>query len=309
MHAVHVRPSNSWHSLHISTSAPSRPKMVPKKQQRIVLVQKRFSSSHTLVVDFFATPNLPSIRLFQNETTRFYLCLFAIILQATFASTFSKGGSLSSNKESGGPKPKKVVGKLLSNRKLSSSSNKSPTAMNKRVCSKGKSKDVVNKKNKPKFLTDLLPRELVELVIAYFNDDAYPITVSTHNWAFKGIVNGIAVDSARLYVLTEAEGIKSLSHPLANTKEGKCRLMEFGDSRWSNYCRFTSSHDGRCVSFNYLHKVLAGFGKQAGYSRKWLVQSGESEDGRPKHLTFDAEIYLTDCCHEMDRHSFLTIIR
>ena len=123
-------------------------------------------------------------------------------------------------------------------------------------------------------------------MIGYF-DDTYPIIVSTHNWIFEGAPD-IAVDSARLYVMAGAEGIKGLDHALANVKEDERRLIEFGDPKWSDY-RFNSSHDGRYVSFRHTHKVLTDQGKQTKRSTKWLMQSNETDDRRSKRVTFDGE--------------------
>ena len=136
----------------------------------------------------------------------------------------------------------------------------------------------------------LLLKELVEIVIDYFDDGSYPITVSTHNWAFENITE-IAVDSARLYVLTRSQGLKGLDHSLANVKENERRLIEFGDAKWSSYYydHFNNSHDGRYVSFSDSHKVLTDQEKQTNRSTKWLMQSNEPDDRRPKRVTFDGE--------------------
>ena len=140
----------------------------------------------------------------------------------------------------------------------------------------------------PKLLSELLPEELVRLVIAYFNDDTYLFIVSTHNWTLRNI-NEIAVDSARLYVLTGVEGLKGLKHSLANTKEDRRHLIEFGDPRGYNYWRFSSSHDGRYVFFRHSNKALIGQGDQPKSSTRWLTQSNELEDEKPKRIAFDGE--------------------
>ena len=84
-------------------------------------------------------------------------------------------------------------------------------------------KDVVVKENEPKFLSKLLPTVLVDLIFDYFNDDTYPIIVSTHNWLLKDMP-GIAVDSARLYVITDSEGIKGLNHSLCQSQGRRTSL-------------------------------------------------------------------------------------
>ena len=94
-----------------------------------------FLSSLTLIVDFLQHPKLPSIHFcFQTKVFSFYVCLFAILFQAIFAFTFSKGegGPLSTDKRSGGSKPEKVVGKPVSKGKLPSTSNKLSLTMSKK---------------------------------------------------------------------------------------------------------------------------------------------------------------------------------
>ena len=219
-----------------------------------------------------------------------YLCLPAILFQVIFASTsLNESASLSTNMAASSKsrkpysKAKPAVGKLVCKKKLLSSKKK---AQNKR--SKN-SKSVLFKENRSKLLIELLLlKELVEIVIGYFDDDTYPFIVFTHNWALEEIPM-IAVDSARLYVIAEAEGIKGLDHPLANVKENERRLIEFGDPKWSDYSQFRSSHDGRYVSFGHNYKVLTDQGEHAKLSTKWLMQSNEPEGGRIKRITFDGE--------------------
>ena len=213
----------------------------------------------------------------------FHLCLLAILFQAIFASSFFnlEGASLK-NKESCDSKPKKVIGRLVRKRKLSSTNNKL-SKKNKRF---RKSKDAVIKKNKTKLLIDLLPKELVKLVIDYFNNDTYPISVSTHNWLLKDI-RGIEVDNARVYVITGSGGLKGLNHPLASTNKDERHLMEYGDPQWFGYLWLRSSCDGRYVSFNHSYKPSVNYGKRLGDSTKWLTQSGESGDGKPKSVALD----------------------
>ena len=187
-----------------------------------------------------------------------------------------ESASLSSGKKSGGSKPKKVVGKLV--KKKSTRVKKSRRA--------GKSKKSVAKENESKLLIELLLKELVEIVIGYSSDETYPIPVSTHTWALKNEPE-IAVDSTRVYVLTDAEGIKGLDHSLANVKKDERRLIEVDDHKWSNYDQFSSSHDGQYVCFRHSHKVLTDFGEHTMCSAKWLMQNNDSEDGRPKYIAFD----------------------
>ena len=219
-----------------------------------------------------------------------YLSLFAILFQAIFASTFlnEKDSSLSTNKTASfksrraRAKAKPVVGKLVWKKKL-------PTSTKKKAQNKhGKSKDVLVKEDKSILLIELLPKELVEIVIGYFDDDTYPIIVSTHNWSLKDRPI-IAVDSARLYAPTHSEGLKGLSHSLANNKEDERRLIEFGDPQWSDYGRLSSSHDGRYVFFSYRYTASSKLGKQPKRGTRWFTQSNESEDRRLKRVTFDGE--------------------
>ena len=142
--------------------------------------------------------------------------------------------------------------------------------------------------SKPTLLIELLPEKLVRLVIEYFNDDTYPVIVSTHNWTLK-CAPEIAVDSARLYVLTCSEGLKGLNHSLGKVKEDERHLLEFGDPRWFNYQWAGSSHDGRYVSFNPIYKTSADLGRQVKRGTKWFMQSDESEDGGPKSVAFDGK--------------------
>ena len=220
----------------------------------------------------------------------FYLCLLAIIFQAIFTSTFlaDKHPSLSADKESGISKPKKAVGKLVSKRKLRNTNNKSLMTKNKRGRKNGKSKDILVKEDKSKLLIELLPKELVKLVISYFNDDTYPFIVSTHSWLLNDRP-AIAVDSARVYLLTKLDGLKGLNHSLANVKENDRRLIEFGNSQWFNYWPFSSSHDGQCVFFGYTYKALTNREEQVKYGRKWLMQSNVPEDGSFKPVPFEGE--------------------
>ena len=208
-----------------------------------------------------------------------YLCLPAILFQAIFASSsLNESASLSSGKKSDGSKPKKATGTLIAEK----------SARPKKHRKARKHKDVLVKENRPKLLIDVLPKELVKLVISYFNDDTYPIIVSTYNWLF-GKIREIAVDSARLYVLTESEGLKSLSHSFANIKEEEHCLLEFGNSQWFNYWGFNSSHDGQCVFFGYKYKALTNRGEQVKYGSKWLTQINVPEGGSFKHVTFSGE--------------------
>ena len=142
--------------------------------------------------------------------------------------------------------------------------------------------------SRPKLLTDLLPEKLVRLVIEYFNDDTYPVIVSTQNWSLRETPE-IAVNSARMYLVTGSEGIKSLNHSLVNINDDKRRCIELVDPKWFGYDWFSSSHDGRCVAFRHSYKILTKHGVQIKPSTKWLVQDNESEGGRFKSVTFDSE--------------------
>ena len=219
----------------------------------------------------------------------FYLSLLAILFQAIFSSSFldEEGASLSTLKESSGSRPKKVVGKLV--KRKSTTVKKLEGKKSKKSRKTSKAKDGVVKEDRPMLLAEMLPKELVKIVIDYFHDNfLYPIIVSKYSWTFDDLTK-IAVDSARLYVLTDAEGIKGLDHSLANINEDKRRLIEFGDSEWFDYWRLSSSHDGRYVSFRHSHKVLIDQGEQTSDGTKWLMQSNEPDDRRPKRATFDGK--------------------
>ena len=210
----------------------------------------------------------------------FYLCLLAISFQAVSASSSSnrKYAALNSKKSSGS-KPKKVAGKLVKKKKL--------TRFKKNRA--GQSKDVVVKENTLGTLVDLLLFEkLAKLVIDYLNDGAYSAIVSTHRWLFKH-VSGIAVDSARAYVLTYLEGLKGLNHSLANLKEDERRCIEIDGPNWLNYNGLSSSCDGQYVSFSHEYMPSTGIWEQAKRSTKWLTTSDASEDGMLKRVAFDGE--------------------
>ena len=281
--------SSSWHGRHICTSAP-KPHMVPIKATAHSPSAKISSSLHQLAGLLAAHLKLLSIHLCSTmRLLPFYLSLFATS-QAIFASSSSNGKDAAlKSKQSGSSKPKKVVGKLVGKRKLSSTSNKLLTTKNKKIRKSGKSRNVVAKKSKPKRLTELLPRELVEIVVDYFNNDTYPFIVSTHNWLLESIT-GIAVDSARLYVLTRSEGIKGLSHSPADIKEDECHLVDLGDSRWLNHHQSSSAHDGRYLSFSYYSdEASTEHGEQASDGIKRFTTSDEPENERLGHVKSDGE--------------------
>ena len=216
------------------------------------------------------------------------------MLKAIFASSSSnrKDVSLSAPKESGVSKPKKVTGTLIAkkSRGVKKPQGKNSLKKKKKFAknSKGKSVAVV-KENKPMLLIEMLPKKVVKLVIDYFIDvNLYYILVSTRRWTFEAL-NGIAVDSAGVYILTCSEGLKGLSHPLANIKEDECRLTEFGGSQWSEYDRLGSSHDGRCISFNHLDETLIDSRGQPKRCTKWFTQGNDPEGRRFKRVTFDGE--------------------
>ena len=142
--------------------------------------------------------------------------------------------------------------------------------------------------SRPKLLIEILPERLVKLVIDYFAGDTYPITVSTHSRLFKGIPR-IAVDSARLYVMSESEGLQGLSHSLANAKEGERRCIQLGDPRWFSYWWSGSSRDGQYIAFSHLYKASTDLGKQNACSTKWFMQNNKLEDERPGPVTLDGE--------------------
>ena len=176
---------------------------------------KRFSSTHSCwIVGFLQHLKLPTYHpcRLRMKSLAFYLCLLATLLQAIFASSsLNKGrATLSTHKESDASKPKRVVGKSVKQEK--SKGVKKPQGKNLLNKNVSKSKNVVvSKEDKSKLLIDLLPKVVVEIVIGYFNDNLYPIIISAHNWLLRRAPR-IAVDSARLYVLTESEGLQSVNH-------------------------------------------------------------------------------------------------
>ena len=239
-------------------------------------------------MDFFAAPKLLSIRFcFPLKLLPFYLCLLAIAFEAIFGSTFPNGerASLSTNKESGGSMLKPVAGKLVMKRKLPNTNIKSPMTKNKRG---RKNKSAIVKENASKLLIELLPKALIKLVIEYFSDERYSILVSIHNWLLQDVPK-IAVDSARLYVLTKSKGIKGLNHSLSSVSEDGRQLIEFGDPKWSNYLWSGSSHDGEYVFFSHSYELSTVCGGQTVYGAKWLMQSNKLEGGRLKYTTLDGE--------------------
>ena len=220
----------------------------------------------------------------------FYLSLLAILLQAIFASTFLNGGavSLATSKGSGSSRPKKATGGLVKKRSPTAKKPRGKKLLKKRKRGgkNSNSKGAAVKEDKPKFLIELLPEALVKLVLDYFNDNFYQIIVSTHNWLFKE-EPVIAVDSARMYVMAVSEGIRSLNHSLKNIKVDERRCIEFGNIQWFNYWQFSSSHDGRYVSFSHNYRPSTDHREQAKRSIKWFTQSDELRDGRPTPVTLD----------------------
>ena len=222
----------------------------------------------------------------------FYLCLLVILLQTIFASSSSTGNASLKSKKSGSARPKKVVGKPAKQKK--STRVKKPQVKNslkkkKRVGKNSNVKGIVAiKEDNPMLLIELLLKELVEIVIGYFNDDAYPIIVSTHNWLLENVC-GVEVDSARVYLRTDLEGVKGLNHSLANIKDDERRLIEFGDPEWSEYDWFSSSPDGRYVSFSHKCKPSIDLGGLPNRGTKWFTQSSDAEDGRLRRIAFDGE--------------------
>lgn len=132
----------------------------------------------------------------------FRLCLLAILLQTIFESLSLDSNASLSSTERGSAKPKPAVGKAVKKRKLPSTDKKSPVTKNKRAGKRRNAKEVVAKKGSNPTLSGLLPKALVELVIAYFSNEKYSILVSTHSWPFEDKPK-IAVDSTRVYVITK----------------------------------------------------------------------------------------------------------
>ena len=230
------------------------------------------------------------IRLyFKMKLLHFYPCLLAIIFQAIFASTFLNrdGVSLSTSKvaqlkrKNFRSKAKPIAGKLVWSKRLQSTKKKNNRAFK-------SYKDTVIRGEKPEPLINLLPKELVRIVIGYFDDDTYPFIVSAHSWLL-GKMPKIAVDDARVYVVTDSEGIKGLNHSFGNINEDKCRYVEFDDPEWLDYLQFSSSHDGRYVFFRHSYKASAGRGRQTKRSIKWLTASDAPEDARPRCVALDDE--------------------
>lgn len=199
----------------------------------------------------------------------FYPCLLAILLQAALTSFISKGP--------GGSKP--VAGTLVKKRKLSDTNKRLPVGKSKRV---GKSTNVVAKPR----LSDMLPAALVRIVIDYFNDNQYSILVSMHTWTLTDKPE-IAVDSTRLYVITESDGIKGLDHSPAVASEDECHYVELGDPHWLNYKQFSSSRDGQRVFFSHEYRTSSMQKDGAKHGAKWIMQS--NVDGRLRSVILDDE--------------------
>lgn len=195
----------------------------------------------------------------------FYSYLLAILFQALFASTSSGEGAALKREALSGSKTTPVVDKSL-----------------RKGTSKHGKDSVMVKEDRPKSLSELLPKTLVEIVIGYFND-IYPILVSTHNWSCKAEPR-IAVDSARVYVMTCFDGIRGLNHSSANLKDDEHCYTAFGDPQWTDYSHFSSSRDGRYVSFSHSYRISTNHQWQAKRSVKWLTKGSDLEDGRLKHL-------------------------
>lgn len=213
----------------------------------------------------------------------FYLCLPAIVFQAIFASSsLDREGASLTSKKSDVSKVKKVS-KLARRKKLASAKELQAAETGKDY----KSKDVMLKENsKSGLLIEVLPKELVQLVADYLEEDNYSVLVSTRSWSFKEAPK-IAVDATRLYVLTELEGLKGLSHSLSSSGDER-HCVELGDPQWARYDWFSSSYDGRQIFFG--HSMKSTFGKlDDKEGSKWLTQSNELEDGGFKRVKFDGE--------------------
>ena len=223
----------------------------------------------------------------------FYLCLLVILLQTVFASSSlnKKDATLSSGKKSGASKPKRAVGKRVKQKSTGAKQKQSTgvkkshvTLLKKKVGKNSKRRNVVVvKEDKPILLSKILPKVVVEIVIGYFIDNLHPAIISSHSWALEEMPQ-IAVDSTRVYMITESEGLKGLKHSFGNVKEDEHHLIELGGSQWSKYDLFGSSHDGRCVFFCHIEEDDHGWPKR---SIKWLMQSNDLEDGGLKRIAFD----------------------
>jgi hypothetical protein len=113
--------------------------------------------------------------------------------------------------------------------------------------------------------------------------DSYPIVVSTHSWSLKDKPR-IAVDGARLYVVT-SDGIKGISHALANLTDKRHCIEELGVPECSRYWRLVSSHDGRYVSFQCDYKTFR-------WGTKWITQGSKSGNEGFEPIAFGGDYCL-----------------
>lgn len=159
-------------------------------------------------------------------------------------------------------------------------------------------------KDRPGLLTRLLPKTLVEIVIGYLNDEKYSIFVFALTWSLTGIPR-IAVDSVRVYVMTDSQGLKGLVHsPASSTKDVQC--MELGNPQWSKYYQLGSSHDGRYISFSHFDKAAVHLGGPTRRNTKWLAQSSGPMDGGFGRIAFDGEGFAYGLLSRDGKARFLT---
>lgn len=195
----------------------------------------------------------------------FYLCLLAILPQATFVSTLSGDENAApSNKvtslrdDKSHSEKKRAIGKLAWRKKLPSTD-----------------------------LSTDLSKTPAKAVLGYPNNTAYPHIVSTHNWILNEKSPTIAVDNARLYVIAKSLGVRGLNHSLSKINEDESRLVEFDGPRWFEEHEWLhSSQDGRSISFGYMYTESTGRGMPR-WVTNWLTQDSKSEHGGLRRITLD----------------------
>ena len=114
----------------------------------------------------------------------------------------------------------KVTGELVK-KKRSPSAKKKPQGKrllkkNKRAGKNSKNKNVLVKESIPMLLIELLPKELVKLVLDHLSDDTCSIIIYAHNWLPEDISRVVAEDVLALCVLSNEKKISPFDRQRRN---------------------------------------------------------------------------------------------
>lgn len=210
-----------------------------------------------------------------------YLSLLVILLPLAFASLSEYTEESAQLKSSVAPKPKPVTGTSLVARRKKKGTKPKPVTGTSLVVKRKK------KGTKPKPATGAKPKKpskaeksaeqptdflsvpsIVKLVIDYFKDDAYSLTSYEQDVPFKSMPD-VAVDRAKLYLISSGEGIKSIG--AAEAIEGS--YVELGRPEWFDYHHFASSQDGNTLLVSYAYKMPVDGREHTKYATQLLMES------------------------------------